>query len=680
MPSQSAQILIQVRGAVKAAGEFARVAGAVDHVNDQLSEQERDALKTAAAMQVLERQLKQVTRAGAAAAAAASLQTLALGSLLVVTLALAITAMPALTAALGAATVAGLAFGAGIAGIGLAVGVMAAGAVLRFQEMSEVAGSAAAEMKTAALGLKDAFGQATASGADRVFVGLVPLLTAVSALVTDLAPDFTAVGTAIGDALRWFGEGVGELRPELSALLQATTGAFQPLAQVALMLISLFARVATEAMPYVIDALNGLVGLLGDAQAAITNGAIDGAFTTIGVALRGVMAVLGGIASTLGPVLGPAAEDLATTLAGTGDTFGQLIGSVLAGVVQLGQGALPGLVTVIEQLAPAFGAIVSSGVLQTLGTAIGATFGFAARVIGTVVTELQRVGLLKPIILGLVTAFVAWKVATLAVNIALRANPVVMLVTAIAALAVGVVYAYRRFEGFRRIVDGAWGILKSVGTWIGENWKLIVGFLTGPIGAATIFIVSNFGKIKDTVTTVITAVRGLVTGVWDGLKTGFVAVLNWIIGKLNGLIDGANKINPFGDPLGRISPISDGPDDGSTAGASHPIQRAFGGPIFGGTPGRDSVLALLMPGEHVLTAGEVRAAGGHGAIYGLRSALAGREPARFATGGPVRSAGTSTHLPLRIPPLDVHIPVVIEGREIARVTRRIDGQDEDRQS
>jgi hypothetical protein len=45
-----------------------------------------------------------------------------------------------------------------------------------------------------------------------------------------------------------------------------------------------------------------------------------------------------------------------------------------------------------------------------------------------------------------------------------------------------------------------------------------------------------------------------------------------------------------------------------------------GGPINGpGAIGRDSVFMLGAPGEHVWTAGEVRAAGGHAAVHGLRS-------------------------------------------------------------
>lgn len=64
--------------------------------------------------------------------------------------------------------------------------------------------------------------------------------------------------------------------------------------------------------------------------------------------------------------------------------------------------------------------------------------------------------------------------------------------------------------------------------------------------------------------------------------------------------------------------------------------RAFGGPIIGpGTGTSDSINARLSHGEHVLTADEVKGAGGHGAVAAWRQRMkAGALPA-FAMGGPV---------------------------------------------
>lgn len=69
------------------------------------------------------------------------------------------------------------------------------------------------------------------------------------------------------------------------------------------------------------------------------------------------------------------------------------------------------------------------------------------------------------------------------------------------------------------------------------------------------------------------------------------------------------------------------------------FKRATGGPIDGiGTATSDSNLALLSRGEHVLTAAEVQAAGGHAAIFALRKALLTGGVAFRAQGGPIATS------------------------------------------
>jgi hypothetical protein len=64
------------------------------------------------------------------------------------------------------------------------------------------------------------------------------------------------------------------------------------------------------------------------------------------------------------------------------------------------------------------------------------------------------------------------------------------------------------------------------------------------------------------------------------------------------------------------------------------IQRE-GGPVVGGTPGKDSVPILAMHGEHVWTAREVEAAGGQSAMLRMRQAALSGELSGFAAGGAV---------------------------------------------
>lgn len=65
--------------------------------------------------------------------------------------------------------------------------------------------------------------------------------------------------------------------------------------------------------------------------------------------------------------------------------------------------------------------------------------------------------------------------------------------------------------------------------------------------------------------------------------------------------------------------------------------KASGGSVTGGTPGKDSVPILAMPGEHVLTTKDVAAMGGQSAVYAFRASL---HPAGYADGGAISSSGT----------------------------------------
>lgn len=117
-----------------------------------------------------------------------------------------------------------------------------------------------------------------------------------------------------------------------------------------------------------------------------------------------------------------------------------------------------------------------------------------------------------------------WAAGQWLLNAALSANPIGLVVVAIAALVAGLVYAYKNSETFRNIVNAAFTAIRDVAggvlSWLGGavkstidfvrgHWKLILGILTGPIGAAAVLIISNFGKIKSAGTNVVEWVKAI---------------------------------------------------------------------------------------------------------------------------------------------------------------------------
>lgn len=112
-----------------------------------------------------------------------------------------------------------------------------------------------------------------------------------------------------------------------------------------------------------------------------------------------------------------------------------------------------------NMLLPALEAVMP--ILTALGNWAGqhtTTFVALAGAIGTVAAAI----LAYNAYLKLQQAYtVAATVATTAFNFAMSMNPISLVVIAIAALVAGLVLAYKKFEGFRNIVDSIFGVIKS---------------------------------------------------------------------------------------------------------------------------------------------------------------------------------------------------------------------------
>ena len=116
-----------------------------------------------------------------------------------------------------------------------------------------------------------------------------------------------------------------------------------------------------------------------------------------------------------------------------------------------------------------------------------AAFKAVAVAVGGVVTVLGAVMVAAKV----AVAFKALRTAVIAVNIAMRANPVIAVATALGLLAAGLVIAYKRSETFRRIVDETFRVLKSAA------------------GNAIAFVLRSFDKYLGGISTVLSAMGKL---------------------------------------------------------------------------------------------------------------------------------------------------------------------------
>jgi len=135
-------------------------------------------------------------------------------------------------------------------------------------------------------------------------------------------------------------------------------------------------------------------------------------------------------------------------------------------------------------------------------------------------------------------ATAAWTAAQWLLNAALNANPIGLVVVAVAALTAGIILAYKHSETFRNVVSAAMGAVKTAvaaldrafdsllagasaaWNWIAAHWKLAL-FAFGPIGAAVYVISENFDRVRQAGQWA----ANVIDSAWSVTRFGFNAIV-----------------------------------------------------------------------------------------------------------------------------------------------------------
>jgi hypothetical protein len=134
-------------------------------------------------------------------------------------------------------------------------------------------------------------------------------------------------------------------------------------------------------------------------------------------------------------------------------------------------------------------------------------------------------------------ATAVWTGAQWLLNAALTANPIGLVVVAVAAFIAIIVIAYTQSATFRRIVDAAFQAVldaaRAAWSWIKSNWPLLLAVITGPIGLAVLVVARHWDQIQNGAQ----AVLGWFRSVWDSLRGILVAPFTAAWSVISGIID-----------------------------------------------------------------------------------------------------------------------------------------------
>jgi phage-related protein len=167
---------------------------------------------------------------------------------------------------------------------------------------------------------------------------------------------------------------------------------------------------------------------------------------------------------------------------------------------QTAEGGLKRFHESTEQLQVALGSALLPA-LQSIINALMPLFDWLGRNQGMVSTLVPIVAALGGTVFAIVEAVKIWTAVQTALDAVLNANPIGLIIIAVAALVAGVIYAYQHFAVFRDVVHDVWAALQAAGSWIMGNWKYIVDVLLGPVG----IIITNLGTVQRIVNDLIGA-------------------------------------------------------------------------------------------------------------------------------------------------------------------------------
>jgi hypothetical protein len=172
--------------------------------------------------------------------------------------------------------------------------------------------------------------------------------------------------------------------------------------------------------------------------------------------------------------------------------------------------------------------------LNSLLTVLQPLFDWLGKNQAIVSKLVPPLAILAGIILGVVEAVKVWTMVQTALDVVLNANPIGLIILAIAALVAGVVLAYQHFSWFRTAVNDVWNVIKAVVDFIKDHWQLAVEAMFGPLA----ILIMHFDTFKQLLSDVIGFLSKVVE--WIG-KIASAPV--GIIGKIAGIIPHAGGGN-----------------------------------------------------------------------------------------------------------------------------------------
>lgn len=199
----------------------------------------------------------------------------------------------------------------------------------------------------------------------------------------------------------------------------------------------------------------------------------------------------------------------------------------------------------------------------------------------------------NPVIVGAIAAVTAgiWLL-----NAALAANPIILIISLIAALVAALVILWTKNAAFRDFFINAWhgiqNVAGAVAGWIRDRWNWLMGFFRG-VGSFFAGIGRAIGGVFRTISSVVSSVAGAIVG-----------SIQWVIDRIRDAISWISSM-----AAAASGGVFGGGGVSLSGGGGQFKRHHSGGVVSGGIPGQE-VLRTLQVGEKVVPRGQAAKQGG----------------------------------------------------------------------
>ena len=307
--------------------------------------------------------------------------------------------------------------------------------------------------------------------------------TSLRTIMTNLSGEVKICGENIGEVTVATTNADGSMR-DLSDILADCRTAFSGLSE------SEKAAAAESLVGK--NAMSGFLALMnaGEADIAKLSGAIDNC---------------NGAAQSMADTMNNNLEGQLTILKSQLQELAISFGEILLPAVKSIVSFLQGFINVLNSM--------PDGMKQTIVTIalVAAALGPVLIIIGKVISAVGTIMTIVPKVAGVIKTVQG---AFVALNATMLANPIVLIIAAIAALVAAFIYLWNTNEEFRQFWIDLWESIKEIAVAVWEGLKE--------------FFSAAWEAIRAIAETVWNAIAGFFTGLWEGIRNTFTTVVNAI--------------------------------------------------------------------------------------------------------------------------------------------------------